>query len=138
MNLALCISPGNWPVEMLASPYPQEVLIQPRCQISKMLYGKSIPYNYLRTKPSSQIITNSNQPSRRVTQVRNREQMNHLLLMIFIWLHSEYINLLNNCLFCSIVSLYIQKPQFCLCVFFSNPQAQTQSQQADKKSKLFP
>ena len=26
MNLALCISPGNWPVETLASPYPQELI----------------------------------------------------------------------------------------------------------------
>ena len=53
--------------------------------------------------------------------------------MIFIWLLSEDIHLLNKCLFYSIKSLYIQKPQFCLRVFFSNPQAQTQSQQADKK-----
>ena len=110
--------------------------IQPRCQISKMLYGKSIPYNYLRTKPSSQIITNSNQPSRRVTQVRNRDKINHLPFMIFIWLPSEDIHLFNKCSFCSIKSLYIQKPQFCLRVFFSNPQAQTQSKQAEEKIQI--
>ena len=78
-------------------------------KISKRLYGESIPCDYLRTAPSRQIITNSNQPSRRVTQVRNRDKMKHLPLMIFIWLHSEDINFLNKCLFCSIKSLFISK-----------------------------
>ena len=83
-------------------------LIQPRCQISKRLYGKSIPYDNLRTVPSRQIITNSNQPSRRVTQVRNREKINPLPL-IFIWWHSEDIHLLNKCSFCFYkVSLYLK------------------------------
>jgi hypothetical protein len=84
------------------------LLIQPRCQISKRLYGESKPCDSLRTAPSRQTITNSNQPSRRVTQVRNRDKINHLPL-IFIWLHSEDINLLNKCLFCSIKSLFISK-----------------------------
>ena len=101
-----------------------------------MLYGENIPYNYLRTEPSRQIITNTNQPSRIVTQVRNRDKMNPLPLMIFIWLHSEDIKLLNKSSFCSIKSLYIQKPQFCSRLFFSNPQAQTQSKQADKNIKI--
>ena len=35
---------------------------------------ESIPCDYLRTAPSRQIIANSNQPSRRVTQVRNRDE----------------------------------------------------------------
>ena len=34
------------------------------------------------------------------------------------------------------VSLYIRKPPFCLRVLFDNPQAQTQSQQADKKKPV--
>ena len=118
-----------------------ERLIQTQCQISKRLYGESIPchaYHYPRTAPSRQIITNSYQPHRGVTQVRNSKKMNHLPLMIFIWLHSEYMHLLNKCLFCSIKSLFISKnkKKFCLRVFFSNPQAQTQSQQADKKIKI--
>ena len=103
----------------------------------KTLYGESIPYDYLRTfEKSWQMITNSNQPSRSVTKLRNRDKINPLHLMIFICLHSEDIHLLNKCSFCSIKSLYIQKPLFCLHVFFSNPQAQTQSKQADKKIQI--
>ena len=78
----------------------------------KNAYGKSIPYDYLRTAPSRQIITNSNQPSRRVTQVRNRDTIYHLPLMIFIWLHLEDINLFNKCSFCSIKSLFISQKTF--------------------------
>ena len=85
------------------------LLIQPRCQISKILFRKSKPFDYLRTVPSIQIITNSYQPNRGVTQVRNREKMNHLPLMIFIWLHSQDSHLLNKCLFCSMKSLFISK-----------------------------
>ena len=84
------------------------LLIQPRCQISKGFTAKAYHVIYLRTVPSRQIITNSNQPSRRVTQVRNRDKINHLPL-IFIWLHSEDINLLNTCLFSLIKSLSISK-----------------------------
>ena len=55
------------------------LLIQPPCQISKILYGKSIPCDYLRTALSTQNITNSNQPSKGVTKVRNGDfKMNHL------------------------------------------------------------
>ena len=85
------------------------LLIQPWCEISKRLYGESIPCDYLRTAPSRQIITNSYQPSRVVTQVRNSNTINHLPLMIFIWLHSQDSHLLNKCLFCSIKSLFISK-----------------------------
>ena len=84
-----------------------------------MLYGESIPYDYLRTSPSRQIITNSNQPSRRVTQVRNRDKINHLPLMIFICLHSEDINLFNKCSFCSMKSLFISENLSFVCVFSS-------------------
>ena len=94
------------------------LLIQPRCQISKILYGESIPCNYLRTVPSRQIITNSYQPSRGVTQVRNSNKINHLPLMTFIWLHSQDSHLLNKCLFCSIKSLFIFKNRF-VCAFCS-------------------
>ena len=85
------------------------LLIQPQCHISKRLYGESKPCVYLRTSPSRQFITNSNQPSRRVAQVRNRDQINHLPLMIFIWLHSQESHLHNKCWFCSIKSLFMSK-----------------------------
>ena len=94
------------------------LLIQPLCQISKRIYGKSITCDYLRTASSRQIITNSNQPSRGVTQVRNGDKINHLPL-IFIWLHSQYIHLLNKCLFCSIKSLFISENLRFVCLFSS-------------------
>ena len=48
-----------------------------------------------------------------VLQNSEIEKINPLHLMIFIWWQSEDINLLNKCSFCSMKSLYIQKPQFC-------------------------
>jgi hypothetical protein len=103
-------------------------LIQPRCQISKRLYGESKPCDYLRTAPSRQIITNSYQPSGGVTALcyvmfctalycsvlycytsKKNAKINHLPLMIFIWLHSQDYHLLNKCLFHSIKSLFISK-----------------------------
>ena len=70
-----------------------------------------------------------NQPQCHIHKMlRNRDKINPLPLMIFIWWQSEDIHLLNKCSFCSMKSLYIQKPQ-----------AQTQSKQSDKKkTKLYP
>ena len=95
------------------------LLIQPRSQISKMLYGESKLCDYLRTVPSRQIITTTNKPSRGVTHVRNSDKMNHLPLMIFIWLHSQDSMLHIKCLFCSIKSLFISKNLNFVCAFCS-------------------
>ena len=83
------------------------LLIQPLCQISKRLYSESKPCDYQRTALGTQNITY--QPSRLVMKVRNINKMNHLPLMIFIWLHSQDSRLHNKCSFCSIKSLFICK-----------------------------
>ena len=85
------------------------LLIQPLCQISKRLYGESISCDYLRTVPRLQNYTNIFQPSRGVTNVRNSAKINHLPLMIFIWLHSQDSQLHSKCLFCSIKSLFMSQ-----------------------------
>ena len=130
------------------------LLIQALCQISKRLYSESIPCDYLRTAPSRQIITYSwigrvtaLDASRRpspplrivtsqvvvVTKVRNNDQINHLSLMIFIWLHSQDSQLLNKCSFCSIKSLFMSinlrfVGVFCSVIHWHK----ARSQQADK------
>uniref|UniRef100_A0A8C7CXN9 PDZ domain-containing protein n=1 Tax=Oncorhynchus kisutch TaxID=8019 RepID=A0A8C7CXN9_ONCKI len=48
-------------------------------------------------------------------------KINPLPLMIFIWSQSEDIHLLNKCSFCSMKSLYIQKPFFVYNLVFFNP-----------------
>jgi hypothetical protein len=83
------------------------LLIQRLYQISKRLYGESIPCDYLRTAPLLQKHTNIFQTSRGVTKVRNSNKINHLPLKIFIWLQSQESQLHNKCLFCSIKSLII-------------------------------
>ena len=49
------------------------------------------------------------QPSRGVTKVRNNDKINHLPLMIVIWLHSQDSHLHSKCLFCSITSLFMSQ-----------------------------
>ena len=125
-----CVPPGQHPVKLQCAKFKNRnthhknskniqvlyiglninlLLIQPLCQISKRLYGESIPCDHLRTAPSTQNITNSYQPSRGVIKVRNSDKMNHLPLMIFIWLHSQDSQLPNKCSFCLIKSLFICK-----------------------------
>ena len=109
------------------------LLIQTLCQISKRLYGESIPCDYLRTAPRLQKHTNILQPSKGITKVSYSDIINHLPLKIFIWLQSQESQLHNKCLFCSIkVPLYIPKSLFCWRVLFSNPLAQRQSKHADE------
>ena len=74
--------------------------------------------DYLRTAPSRQIITNSNQPSRGVTQVRNSDTIDHLPF-IFIWWHSQDSHLLNKCLFWSIKSMFKSKNLSFVCALCS-------------------
>ena len=94
-----------------------------------MVFGESIPSpEHSPVEKLLQTVTSQ------AEALQNSEiEMNPLPLRIFIWWQSEDIHLLNKCSFCSMKSLYIQKPPFCYRVFFSNPQAQTQSKQSDKK-----
>ena len=97
-------------------------LMQPLCQISKKLYGKSTPCNNLSTA-----LRHKNKPYRyrhvvESTEVRNSIINIHLPLMIFIKMHSYEYQFHNKCLLCSIKSIiYVQIPPFCLRVQPSNP-----------------
>jgi hypothetical protein len=89
--------------------------IQPLSDFKKSLQRKHTNVISWEHRPADKSLQNSNQLSR-VTQVRNREKMNPLPLMIFIWFHEDF-NLFNKCSFCSIVSTS-KNLRF---VFFSNP-----------------
>ena len=87
--------------------------MQPLCQISKKLYGKSKPCNNLSTafrqqssqKDISHIVLSS--------LVRNNIININLPLMIFIRMHSQESQFHNNCLICVIkFIIYVQIASF--------------------------
>ena len=95
-------------------------LMQPLCQISKKLYGKSKPCNNLRRR--SEIIFFAMLES---TEIRNNIINISLPLMIFIRMHSQESQFHDKCLICSIKSIiYVQIPPFCSRIQYSNPNAQ--------------
>ena len=88
-------------------------LMQPLCQISKKVYGKSKPCNNLSTElrdPTSQKDIRHIVHS---TEVINNIINIHLPLMIFIRMHSQESQFHNKCLTCSIMSIiYVQIATF--------------------------
>ena len=98
------------------------MLIQPLCQISKRLYGKSTPCDYLRTAPRIQNHKNIFQPGRCDTKVRNSDIKNALPLMIFFCWHSKRSQIHHKWSFCSIMSSFISiKTQFSWHASVNNP-----------------
>ena len=77
-------------------------LMQPLCQISKKLYGKSIPCNNLSTALKAQTSQKDIRHIVQSTEVRNNIINIHLPLMIFIRMHSQESQFHNKCLICSI------------------------------------
>ena len=86
--------------------------MQPLCQISKKLYRKSTPCNYLSTALRQQNKPYRYPPCCGVNKVRNSIINIHLPL-IFIRLHSQESQFHIKCLICSIKSIYVQIPCFC-------------------------
>ena len=88
-------------------------LMQPLCQISKKLYGKSKPCNNLSTAFRQQ---SSQKYIRHIVQstlVRNSVINIHLPLMIFIRMHSQESQFHDKCLIRSIMSIiYVQIASF--------------------------
>ena len=84
--------------------------MQPLCQISKKLYGKSTPCNNLRTALRKQIDISAMLES---TEIRNNNINIHLPLMIFSRMHSQESQFRNKCLICLIMSIiYVQIATF--------------------------
>ena len=87
--------------------------MQPLCQISKKLYGKSKPCNNLSTALRAQTSQKDIRHIVQSTEVRNNIINIHLPLMIFIRMHSQESQFHNKCLFCSIMSIiYVQISSF--------------------------
>jgi hypothetical protein len=106
-------------------PHTLEGLMQPLCQISKMLYSECTLCDYVRSAPSHKNPYSHFPNKESVTKVRNSIKINHLPSMIFIWWHSKVSMLDNKCLFCSIQLIFMSKYLlFCWCVLFSNPKTQ--------------
>ena len=84
-------------------------LLQPLCQISKKLYGKSKPCNNLRTALRKQIEISAMLESK---EIRNNIINIHLPLMMFIRMHSQESQFHNKRLICSIKFIYVQIPPF--------------------------
>ena len=84
--------------------------MQPLCQISKILYGKSIIWvRRTEPKPAKRNICHVAQS----TLVRNSIINIHLPLMIFIRMHSQESQFHDKCLICSIMSIiYVQIASF--------------------------
>jgi hypothetical protein len=79
--------------------------MQPLCQISKKLYGKSKPCNNLSTVPRDPTSQKDIRHNVQSTEVRNNIINIRLPLMIFIRIHSQESLFHNKCLFCSIMSI---------------------------------
>ena len=87
--------------------------MQPLCQISKKLYGKSTPCNNLNTALRDQSSPKNICHVVLSTLVRNSIINIHLPLMIFIRMQSQESQFHNKCLICSIMSLiYVQIATF--------------------------
>ena len=83
--------------------------MQPLCQISKKLYGKSTPCNNLSTALRHKTCHTDIQHIVESTEVRNSISNIHLPLMIFIRMHSQESQFHNKCLFCSMKFIFISK-----------------------------
>ena len=85
-------------------------LMQPLCQISKKLYGKSKPCNNLRMALRKQIEISAMLESK---EIRNNIINIPLPLMIFIRMHSQESQFHIKCLICLIMSIiYVQRATF--------------------------
>ena len=87
--------------------------MQPLCQISKNLNGKSKPCNNLSTALRDQTSQKDIRHIVQSTEVRNNIINIHLPWMIFIRMHSQESQFHNKCLICSIMSIiYVQIATF--------------------------
>ena len=107
--------------------------MQPLCQISKKLYGKSTIFNNLRTAFSHKSHTVTRQIVQS-TKVINSIINLHLPLLIFVGMHSQDSHFHKKCLFCSITSIFMSK-YLCSRVQFTNPKAQCASAKSRRKVK---
>ena len=107
--------------------------MQPLCQISKKLYGKSKPCNNLRTALRKQIEISAMLES---TEIRNNIINIHLPLMIVIRMHSQESQFHMKCLICSIMSIiYVQRAIFVNTFGKQIQSHEARSLVADKMSK---
>ena len=111
-------------------------LMQPLCQISKKLYGKSTPYYNLSTALRDQTSQKHIRHIVQSTLVRNSIINIHLPLMIFIRMHSQESQFHNKCLFFSIMSIiYVQIATFVRICLQNVLSHEARSLGADKISK---
>ena len=110
--------------------------MQPLCQISKKLYGKSKPCNNLSTALRAQTSQKDIRHIVQSTEVRNNIINIHLPLMIFIRMHSQESQFHNKCLICSVMSIiYVQIATFVSAFGKQIQSHEARSLKADEMSK---